>query len=47
VAPGLTPVSPGLSMMEALAELAGGDLGPASGYDQLRADYGRRIEEPS
>ena len=36
-----------LSPVEALAELAARDLGPASGYDQLSADYGVRIGEPS
>ncbi|MHB8323134.1 MAG: tRNA (adenosine(37)-N6)-threonylcarbamoyltransferase complex dimerization subunit type 1 TsaB [Candidatus Dormibacteria bacterium] len=35
------------SPLEALAKLASSELGAANGYDQLRADYGVRIEEVS
>ena len=46
-APGLRRASPRLSMLEGLAQLAGCDLGLASAYDLLSADYGVRGEEPS
>ncbi|HUY53984.1 MAG TPA: tRNA (adenosine(37)-N6)-threonylcarbamoyltransferase complex dimerization subunit type 1 TsaB [Candidatus Nanopelagicaceae bacterium] len=47
VVSGLKPASPRLSLMEGMAQLARSDLGPASGYDLLTADYGVRVEEPS